>query len=222
MRLAGSGEMVKSQTKSELKSMLMVLGWFVAIFWGLEVVDELFIQHGDHNATQLRFQNCPLLQDGEGSLEFCGIRPRTTAGLLVGIPLAPFLHGGVDHLLGNTLPFLLLGFLTLLRGRAIFFAATVFITIVGGIGTWLLGAENSYHIGASGLIFGYFGFLIMAGVFERSLKAILVAVLVGFAYGGIIWGVLPGTPGVSWEGHLFGLLGGVVASFYLTRGKALA
>jgi len=211
--------MITADTKSDLKSIVWVLAWFVGIFWGLEIIDDLFVQPAGFRADLPEFQNCPLLE-GSGSLDFCGIRPRTTSGLLLGIPMAPFLHGGFNHLAGNTLPFIVLGFLTLLRGRAIFFAATVFITIVAGVGTWLIGEETSYHIGASGLIFGYFGFLIMAGLFERSLKAILVALLVGFIYGGIIWGVLPGTPGISWEGHLFGLIGGVVAASFLTHQKA--
>jgi membrane associated rhomboid family serine protease len=208
-----------SETKKELKSIVMVLAWFVGAFWFIEIVDYLFVQPSDFNPGDPRYQNCPLLE-GSGSLDFCGIRPGSTSGLLLGIPMAPFLHGGLDHLAGNSVPFVVLGFLTLLRGQAIFFGATVMIAVVAGVGTWLFGADNSYHIGASGLIFGYFGFLVMAGVFERSLKSILVALAVGFGYGGIIWGVLPGTPGISWEGHLFGLIGGAISAYYLTRTKS--
>jgi membrane associated rhomboid family serine protease len=208
-----------SEAKKELKSIVMVLAWFVGAFWFIEIVDYLFVQPSDFNPGDPRHQKCPLLE-GAGSLDFCGIRPGSTSGLLLGIPMAPFLHGGLDHLVGNSVPFVVLGFLTLLRGQAIFFGATVMIAVVAGVGTWLFGADNSYHIGASGLIFGYFGFLVMAGVFERSLKSILVALAVGFGYGGIIWGVLPGTPGISWEGHLFGLIGGAISAFYLTRTKS--
>tara|TARA_B100000674_G_scaffold413263_1_gene361880 strand:- start:97 stop:792 length:696 start_codon:yes stop_codon:yes gene_type:complete len=220
----GRNSLPATELKKELKSIVMVLAWFIGAFWFVEIIDYLFVQPSDFvdpstERPRLRYQNCPLL-DGEGSLDFCGIRPGSTSGLLLGIPMAPFLHGGLDHLVGNSVPFVILGFLTLLRGRAIFFAATVMIAVVAGAGTWLLGKTGSYHIGASGLIFGYFGFLIMAGVFERSLKAVMVALAVGFAYGGIIWGVLPGQSGISWEGHLFGLIGGVISAYYLTRSKA--
>ena len=201
----------------------MVLAWFIGAFWFIEIIDYLFVQPSDFidpltDSPRIGYRNCPLV-GGQGSLDFCGIRPDSTTGLLLGIPMAPFLHGGLDHLIGNSVPFVILGFLTLLRGQAIFFAATVVIAVVAGAGTWFLGEDGSTHIGASGLIFGYFGFLVMAGFFERSLKSVVVALVVGFIYGGLIWGVLPGQQGISWEGHLFGLIGGVIAAYFLTRPK---
>jgi membrane associated rhomboid family serine protease len=184
----------QESTGGELKNGLIIIGSFVAIFWGLEVIDWV-LGH---------------------SLDKYGIRPRSTDGLS-GILWAPFLHGGWDHLSANTIPFAVLGFLTMLRGSKVFFAATAIIALVAGVGTWLTGASNSVHIGASSLIFGYFGFLVLAGLLERSLKGILIAVIVGFVYGGIIGGVLPQQEGISWQGHLFGFIGGLVASYMLCR-----
>lgn len=182
---------------SALKQKAVVIGIGLAIMWGLEIIDAILGQ--------------PLNQ--------LGVYPRTLSGLL-GIPLAPVLHGGFEHLASNTIPFAVLAFFTLLRGPKNFAMATGFIVVVGGVLVWLMGRSAS-HIGASGLIFGYFGYLLAAGFFERSLKSILLAVLVGLLYGGMIFGVLPSQPGVSWEGHLFGAVAG--AGFaYLTLGRKKA
>lgn len=141
-----------------------------------------------------------------------GIRPRSLAGL-AGIPLAPFLHGGFGHLIANSVPFIVLGGLVMLGGRATFWAVTVFVALAGGLGVWLLAPGHSVHIGASGLIFGYLGFLLSRGLFERSIGWVLVAGALLLAYGGMIFGVLPGQPGISWQGHLFGFLSGVLGAW---------
>lgn len=96
-----------------------------------------------------------------------------------------------------------------------FFTVTLITMLVGGLGVWLIGAQNSVHIGASILIFGYLGFLLFRGYFRRDIPSIAVSLLVFFLYGGVLWSVLPTTPGVSWEGHLFGLIGGAIAAKYL-------
>jgi len=147
-------------------------------------------------------------------LDSHGIVPRTLSGLW-GILFAPWLHGGFAHLAANTVPFLTLGFLVIVRGLATFVGVTLLVTIVGGLGVWLFGASG-YHIGASGLIFGYIGYLLARGYFERSVGAIVVAIVVAVAYGGALWGVLPGQRGISWEGHLFGFLAGVLAAGVMT------
>jgi membrane associated rhomboid family serine protease len=139
-----------------------------------------------------------------------GIRPRTVSGLL-GIPLSPFLHGGIGHVLVNTIPFIILGWLVILHGTRLFLEVSVFVILVSGAGIWLFG-RSAYHVGASGLIFGYFGFLVARGYYERSLGSILVAFLTILLYGGMLWGVLPVTARISWEGHLFGLLAGILAA----------
>jgi len=145
-----------------------------------------------------------------------GIRPRQLIGLL-GIPLAPFLHDGWAHLIANSAPFLLLGWFVILRGTHEFIEVSVVIIILGGFGTWLIGKSDSVHIGASLLIFGYFGFLMLRGMIEFSLPSLLIAIIVGFLYGGLIWGVLPSQASVSWEGHLCGFLAGLFCARTVVR-----
>ena len=144
---------------------------------------------------------------GQRLLAF-GIVPRSLDGL-IGIPLCPFLHDGMAHLLANTVPLAVLGSLVVVRGRQGLGAVSAFIVLLGGVGVWLL-ARSSVHVGASGLVFGYFGYLVAGGWYDRSPSSVGLAVLVIFLYGGLIWGVLPSTPRVSWEGHLFGLLAGIL------------
>ncbi len=150
-----------------------------------------------------------------------GIRPRTVAGL-AGIFVAPFLHASFAHLLANTVPFLLLGSIVLLGGRRVFWNVTLFVTLVGGLGVWLFAGRFTNHIGASGLIFGYLGFLLARGWFQKSLPWMLAAGALLVVYGGVLFGVLPGRAGVSWQSHLFGFLAGVAAARLLFReGKRL-
>lgn len=148
----------------------------------------------------------------DSSLQQYGIRPRTAIGLW-GVLAAPFLHGTFGHLITNTIPLVVLGGFLLLRGGRVWAVVSALVVVMGGAATWLLG-RSAIHIGASGVIFGYLGFLLAVGFFERSGRAIAVGVLVGLLYGGLLWGVLPSgaTAGVSWEGHLFGLVAGVAAA----------
>ena len=181
----------------EFKTQVLILGGLVAIFWCLEIVDASFLR---------------------GTLDLYGIRPRSLIGLR-GILFAPFLHGSFAHLVANTAPFLTLGWLVMLREMRDFFVVTIITMLVSGIGVWLTAPAYSIHIGASGLIFGYFGFLLLRGYFERSFAAILFSLIVGLLYGGIIWGVLPLQYGISWQGHLFGFIGGAIAARLLARPK---
>ncbi len=146
-----------------------------------------------------------------------GIVPRTADGLR-GIPLHVFLHGGFTHLLSNSGPLIVLGGLVSLRGSRTLLTSSVFIVLVGGLAVWLA-ARPSVHIGASGLVFGYFGYLVARGFYERSFKAILIAVVVAFFYWGLIFGVLPQLGFVSWEGHLFGLIAGVLYAYIVRRDR---
>jgi membrane associated rhomboid family serine protease len=178
-----------------LKSQVTILGSFVILIWLLEIIDQVFF----HN-----------------SLNAWGVRPRTISGL-TGIFLMPFLHNGLGHVLANTVPFVVLGWLVMLRRTADFFFVSIVVVLVSGLGIWLLGGPNTVHIGASGLIFGYFGFLVLRSYFERSFISIVMAVIVVLIYGGLIWGVLPSIQsGVSWLGHLFGFVGGAWAAYLLT------
>ncbi len=139
-----------------------------------------------------------------------GIRPRQLDGL-VGIPLAPFLHAGFTHLLGNTFPFLILGGIIAASGVARFFRVAVIVALVSGIGTWLIGPAHTDHIGASGVVFGFLTYLLARGFYERRIGYVVVGAVVLFFYGGILWGVIP-RDGISWQGHVFGAVGGVVAA----------
>ena len=139
-----------------------------------------------------------------------GLIPRHVAGL-DGVLAMPFLHGDFGHLISNTPPLLLMGALLAATATRALLAVNAVIILVGGGLLWLFGAA-AVHIGASGLVFGWFGFLVMRGFVDRSLITLGAAMIVGLLYGSIIWGVLPGQPGVSWEAHLFGAIAGAVAA----------
>ncbi len=142
-----------------------------------------------------------------------GLIPRQVGGLdgIVGMPM---LHGSFAHLMANTPPLLLMGALLAATATRALVAVNAIVIGLGGVSVWLLGSP-AIHIGASGLVFGWFGFLITRGLVDRSPLALGAALLVGLFYGSIIWGVLPGQPGVSWEAHLFGALAGAVAALVL-------
>lgn len=144
-----------------------------------------------------------------------GIEPRDVAGL-DGILFAPLLHGGWDHLIGNTLPVLILGFLTLATGIRRGLAATAIVWVVAGAGTWLTGGTHTVHIGASALVFGWLTYLICRGWFARRIGQIALGLVVLALYGSLLWGVLPGQDGISWQGHLFGAMGGLFAGWVLS------
>ena len=143
-------------------------------------------------------------------LDRYGIEPRDPEGL-VGIVAAPFLHAGLGHLAANTVPFLALGFLIALAGAMRVFLVTVIVALVGGLGTWLLAPTSSLHVGASGLVFGYAGYLLSRGFFSRRVRDFALAVIIALLWGGALLGGLIPAAGISLQGHLFGGIGGVVA-----------
>ena len=153
-----------------------------------------------------------------GSIKQFSVRPRTFSGLLC-IPLSVFLHGNINHLVGNTSFFLILGSVLMLRGLADFVIVSLVAMLADGLGTWLL-ARDANHIGASGVLFGYLGFLLLRGYFEDSILAALATILVGAFYARYLWGIFPSNPGTSWEGHLFGFIGGALAARFLETIKA--
>ena len=181
----------KKSTIAELKILLILLG----IFWLIEIADYLFFN---------------------GQLDKFGIRPRQLIGLR-GIFLAPFLHTGFSHLLTNTIPFLILGWLTMLQKTRHFYLVSFLSMMIGGLGIWLLGASNSVHIGASILVYGYLGFLLLRGYFQRNMPSIFLSLVVFFLYGGLLWGFLPSSMNISWEGHLFGFIGGGCAAWAISN-----
>ena len=172
----------------------LLVGGFVALLWVLEVLDA---------ATG-------------HPLDAYGVQPRSEDGL-VGVAVAPMLHFGFDHLVSNTVPVLVLGFLTLATGIARGLLATAIIWVVGGLGVWVVGQPGSVHAGASILIFGWIVFLVVRGLLDRRPTEILIGVAVFLLYSSTLLGVLPGQPGVSWQGHLFGAVGGFVAARLLKR-----
>lgn len=141
-----------------------------------------------------------------------GIEPRQLDGL-DGILWAPLLHADWAHLIGNLLPGLVLGFLVLMTRH--FVIVTAIVWLVSGLGVWLFAPPYTVTVGASGIIFGWLTYLLIRGLFNRDIWQVLGGVVLFVIYGSILWGVLPGNPTVSWQAHLFGGVGGVLAAWYL-------
>src|SRR3954452_916238 len=168
---------------------LILVGAMALLMWALEIFDQVT----------------------SANLDQYGIKPHEADGL-PGIVTAPFLHAGFGHLEGNTVPFLLLGGAIALSGLRKVVLTTLIIALVGGLGVWLFASSGTDHIGASGLVFGYAGYLIARGFFSRSMVHFVVGVLVIGVYGTtLLFGLAP-RDGISWQGHLFGAVGGVVAA----------
>jgi membrane associated rhomboid family serine protease len=170
------------------RSGLLLVGGMVTLMWVSEVVDLAV-----------------------GRLDALGIEPRTLDGL-TGVVLAPFLHGGFGHLAANTVPFLVLGALLALSGLRRLIVVTLVVALVSGLGTWLVAPASTLHIGASGVVFGYAAYLLARGFFDRRLRYLAVGLVVALGYGTtLLLGLLPQN-GISWQGHLFGALGGLLAA----------
>lgn len=149
-----------------------------------------------------------------GTLDYFGIVPRSATGLF-GIMASPWLHDGFSHLIANTVPFLLLGLIVAWRSHGKIWPITLIIAVVGGLFVWLFGAANTVTVGASGLIFGFFGYLVAAGFLTRKILDVVLAIVVIGLYGSFVWAVLPFTvaPGISWLAHLGGAIAGVLAAY---------
>jgi membrane associated rhomboid family serine protease len=176
----------------------LVVG-MVALMWVVEVVDTI----DNHR------------------LDSWGIEPRDVEGLR-GIVASPFLHAGFDHLISNTIPFVVLGLLIALNGIARVALVTAIVALIGGLGTWVFAPENTIHIGASGIVFGYASYLISRGVFDKSALELGIGALVVVVWGGALLASLVPREGISWQGHLFGAIGGVVAARVLAPREARA
>jgi len=201
MPISSSPVVVDDRTRSvtsTLKAQATVLGGTLAVFWAVFVVNTLL----------------------GGSLLVFGVIPRTMIGLR-GILFAPFLHASLNHIVANSIPFLVLGWMVMLRDERHFIPVTVAGMLGSGLAAWLLGAPGSVHIGASGVIFGYLGFLMLSGWYSRSIGSILLSVVVTVVWGGLVLGMMPGTPGISWQEHMGGFLGGVLAARRFRRGTDL-
>lgn len=184
------------ESTGPLPTGLIVVLATVAVMWLVEVVDVVLLD----DAWQRQ-----------------GILPRTWSGI-DGVLWAPFLHGSFGHLASNTIPFVVLsGIIVLTRNLRTWILVSVIVTVAGGLAVWLV-ARGRVHIGASILIFGYIAYLLIAGFVERSTMGVVVGIVVFLLYGGtLLFGVLPVSTGISWEGHLFGAAAGVLAAFTTGR-----
>lgn len=151
------------------------------------------------------------------SLNVFGLMPREINGL-VGIVIAPFLHGSLMHYMSNIVPLCIFSFLLLQHGVVRFNLVTFVCIVVSGLLVWMFG-RTAIHVGASGLIYGYFGYLLLAGWLSRELKLILISLFIGVGYGGLVFGILPSNPYISWEGHLFGFVSGLGCALIWGRVK---
>ena len=183
--------------KKEIKQSFIIALWAVAIIWAVYVLNIIVFF---------------------AEFKGLGIRPRETWGL-IGIPLSPFLHASWGHLIGNSISLFILTFLIVQFYNKLWIPVTIFSISLGGFAVWLFAGENTVHIGASGVIFSYIGFLLFSGIFRRSPKAIIIGVIILLMYGGtLLFGVLPQQPGISWQGHMFGAIAGIIAA-YMYRNK---
>jgi len=144
-----------------------------------------------------------------------GILPRNLAGLL-GIITSPMVHGDFSHLISNTVPLVILGWIIFFFYPKVSYLAFGFIYFFTGLLVWIF-ARQVYHIGASGIVYGFVSFLFFSGIFRRDNKSISLALIITFLYGGLVWGMIPGWKGISWEAHLFGAITGLVAAYLFRK-----
>ena len=172
---------------------LAAVAGMVVLMWALEAID--YVAPGQ-------------------PLDRYGIHPKDVDGLPE-IVSAPFLHVGFGHLISNTVPFAVMGAAIALGGLARVILVTAIVGVVSGLGVWLVAPSNEVHLGASGLVFGYATYLVARGVLSRRLTELAIGVVVALVWGiGLLQGLLPQEQ-ISWQAHLFGAIGGVVAAYYL-------
>lgn len=188
-RLTRSAARTSRQVTRSLKVQITTLGTAMGAFWVTFVVNTML----------------------GGALNQFGVIPRTEIGLR-GLVFAPFLHGNLNHLIANTMPFLALGWMVMLRDARHFWPVTLFSALGAGLMAWTLGAPGSVHIGASGVVFGYLGFLLLAGVYARSVMSVVLSLVTAGLWGGLVLGLAPGQSGISWQAHLGGFVGGILAA----------
>ncbi len=174
----------------------LVVAVMAAIMWGVEVINAL----------------------DDYKLNSHGIEPRDVDGL-DGIVFSPFLHGSWGHLIGNTLPFLVMGFAVAIKGAGRVLAVTGIVALVAGLGTWLVSPDNTITVGASGIVFGYAAYLLCQGFLDREALGILMGIGVAVLWGTALLSSLAPQPGVSWQGHFFGAVGGLSAAFVLRKNR---
>ncbi len=177
------------------KSKLVIYPWLIGIagLWIINILNWMF----------------------KSKLNILGIYPRHTFGLL-GIIFSPILHQNFNHLFFNTIPLFPLGLVILARGEELFFQVTIIVVALGGLGVWLA-ARPSLHIGASGLVSGYFGFILATAYFDPSFTSLLLAIIVLYYFGSIFLGIFPQEDKISWESHFFGFFSGIASPFIIDK-----
>jgi len=165
----------------------------LVLLWAIELVNSLLNHH----------------------LVSFGVLPRQFSGL-PGVLYATWLHGSIIHLLLNTVPLFVMGLFMLSDGVDQYIKRTLMIALLSGLIVWVIG-RFAYHVGASMIIFGFFGFLVFRALYQRTLSTVLVAILIVFLYGGIIWGIFPQQAYISWEGHLAGLISGILTAKFTVK-----
>ncbi len=173
---------------------LLALSALVAVMWAVELINVLDSYRLDRD----------------------GIVPRNVSHL-DGVLFAPFLHASFSHLLGNTVPFVIFGLAIALAGAGRLLLVSLIVALVSGLGTWLTAPGGTVTVGASGVVFGYAAYLISRGLFDRRIAEIALGVLIGLLFGGALLSDLVPHSGISWEAHLFGAIGGVIAAAALAR-----
>ncbi len=186
--------MFTHEQNGSLEARALVLVSFVAVMWIVRVLGVII----------------------PGHFLSAGIVPRDTS-TLVCILTAPFVHLSFQHLIANSIPLFVLGALVLLRGLTEFAIVVQLSILIGGVGTWLFGAPGSRHVGASGVVLGFMGYLLFRAAFDRMISSILITVVVVFGYGTALALSLVPNANISWSGHFFGLLGGITAACLLAR-----
>lgn len=151
----------------------------------------------------------------DGLLLYFGIHPLELSSIWH-IFTSPLLHASLEHIVSNSGPGALFAFLIGYSGKRVFWEVTTFSMLASGLGTWLIGGIGTNHVGASGVIYGWLTYLIVRGMFNRSLPQIVLGLVLAFFYSGLVLNVLPGVPGVSWQAHLCGAIGGVLAGMIIT------
>ncbi|MBP7998543.1 MAG: rhomboid family intramembrane serine protease [Chloroflexi bacterium] len=185
---------MNEQVALSLREQMRILSLWFTVLWGLFIAERLF--------------HFPLSK-------IFGIKPRHPLGL-IGIPLSPLFHGNLGHLTANSVPLFFLAWLTMLTDR--FWLVSGVIILVGGTGIWLIGRHKTNHIGASSLIYGYLGYLVLYGLRMGEQQLFIAALLLAWVYRYAVYGLHPRMKEqqLSWEGHLFGLIGGIAAAWWLT------
>ncbi len=185
---------MSNKTRSPFYDNALFLMGITLCFWVITIID----------------QNTP-----QWNLTFeYGIKPKDTNGIL-GIFTAPFIHVNYAHLIGNTLPFMVLGGMVLFSGKRKFIFTTIVSGLISGIGIWLFARKGTVHAGSSTLIFSYLGFIIIQAWITRSCLSATLAIISGTLYGTLLLTLLINQNGISWHGHLFGLLGGLLSGLLI-------